>query len=100
MCSYGDEEESESESDDYSEIDSDEESSDVASGDELSEEGQDWDDLEKEALEEDRKQNLRREPEIRRGAGAARSGQRRRWIKEKKCENLDKKIDTLFVLED
>ena len=78
VCSYGDEEESESESDDYSEIDSDEESSDVASGDDLSEEGQDWDDLEKEALEEDRKQNLRREPEIRRGAGAARSGQRRR----------------------
>jgi len=53
-CSYDDEEESESDSY-YSDDVSDEESSDVAS-DDLSESGQEWDDLEKQAIEEDRKQ--------------------------------------------
>ena len=53
-CDYDDEEESESEDDNYSDA-SEEESSDVASESQLSEEGCDWDELEKKAIEEDRK---------------------------------------------
>lgn len=55
MCNYGEEEDDESESDDYSDDGSDEVSSDVASESQLSEEGQSWDELEKKAIEEDRK---------------------------------------------
>ena len=54
-CDYDDEEDGESESD-YSDDElSDEVSSDVASESQLSEEGQSWDELEKKAIEEDRK---------------------------------------------
>merc|ERR1712060_156135 len=52
-----DDEDGESEND-FSDV-SDEESSDVASESQLSEEGQSWDQLEKEALEEDRKVGMR-----------------------------------------
>jgi len=55
-CSYGEEEEESSESD-YS--GSNEESSDVASDEGLSEPGESWDELDKRAQEEDRKQNTR-----------------------------------------
>jgi len=55
VCDYGEEEDDESESDVYSDGDSEEVSSDVASDSELSEEGQSWDELEKKAIEEDRK---------------------------------------------
>lgn len=81
MCDYDEEEDGESESDDYSEA-SEEESSDVNSDSGLSEQGQDWDELEKEALEEDRKQAVSRPGPPQRGAQpsgrrAAPSGRRR-----------------------
>lgn len=67
----------ESESDEYSGL-SDEESSEVSEGS-LSEEGQSWDELEKQALEEDRKMGERRPPAGRNArAPPAKGGARRR----------------------
>ena len=76
MCDYDQEEDGESESDDYSDA-SDEESSDVASDSGLSEQGQDWDDLEKEALEEDRKQATVRTAPPQRSGQPSGNGNRR-----------------------
>lgn len=53
VCDYDEEENSESEAD-YSDVSEEDESS-VPSESQLSEEGQDWDELEKKAMEEDRK---------------------------------------------
>mmetsp|Transcript_21383 Transcript_21383/g.28664 ORF Transcript_21383/g.28664 Transcript_21383/m.28664 type:complete len:384 (+) Transcript_21383:2095-3246(+) len=68
VCSYGEEDDDESESY-YSEA-SEEESSDVASDSALSEPGESWDELDKRAMEEDRKQAQPR------NAGAAGAGGR------------------------
>ena len=64
ICAYGEEDES-SESEDYS--GSNEESSDVNSADQLSEDGMSWDEHERQAAEEDRKQLAASKPNLGRG---------------------------------
>ncbi len=74
-CEYDDEEDLESESD-YSDELSDDESSEVASESQLSEQGKSWDELEKSALEEDRKNAMTRNGAQGRGGGGQASGRR------------------------
>lgn len=57
-CSYGEEDEDDESESDYESGASEEESSDVASDSGLSEPGEDWDELDKRAMEEDRKQAM------------------------------------------
>ena len=74
QCAYGDEEDSEDESD-FSDA-SEEESSDVESEASLSEAGLSWDELDKQAIEDDRKFSTNNRVDPRREAGGQ-SGRRR-----------------------